>query len=380
VIGFIQRLYGKLVGRGADIAARLSRTDTEFTAEVVRVTQVLPHPGADRLEIARFELHGASESGYEVVIQKGSAKVGDLKAYFSVDCILPLAHPEFAFLASRLDGAGKTHYKLRAARLRGVFSQGLLVDAPDTHAFGDRVDETFGVTYYRDPEPATKNGPTAKSSTPRKQPFPIYGVDSLKKVPRLFNEGEPVLITEKIHGTNFRFGHVRRRFLGIPIGWKFVVGSHRVVKDASAGRGFYGEDLWTQAAERMDLARKTKDYPGHTFYGELYGYTYSGQRIQDLTYGRVPNDGPGLAVFDVLAPGGRWLGPLGRAVVCTDCDLPEVPYVAGTNRADVAKELAEGKSLLAPNQIREGVVVESVEGPRRKAKYVGQGYLMREGA
>lgn len=358
-------------------------TDSEFTAEVVRITQIQPHTNADKLEIARFELDGIGETSYEVVIQKSSFKVGDLAAYFSVDCVLPLDHPDFKFLASRPDGAGKSHFRLRAARLRGVYSQGLLVPAPDSSpfggpVFGQQVAEQFGVTYHRDPEPEEKGGPTASTKKPKAQPMSVYKVDSLKKLPRLFELGEQVVITEKIHGTNFRFGWVRRRFLGIPIGWRFVVGSHHVIK-GNTGGGFYGEDLWSQTAHAMKLAEKVADYRGYHFYGELYGYTYSGQAIQDLTYGRKPDQGPGLAMFDVKSPTGEWLSPFERESVLADVDLPSAPWLyVGDYHPDFTMQFAEGKSTLCKG-IREGCVVETVNSsPRRKAKYVGESYLMRK--
>jgi RNA ligase (TIGR02306 family) len=374
---------------GVWIAARRNRapvastasTDTEFTAEVVRITQVLEHPNAERLEIARFELSASGETSHEVVIQKGSAKPGDLMAYFSVDCVLPTAHPEFAFLAQRPDGVGKTHIRLRAARLRGVYSQGLLVPAPDTHAFGDRVDESFGVTYHRAPEPEG-DGPARVTRKPSRQPMPVYSVDSLKKLPRLFDEGEEVVVTEKIHGTNFRFGWVRRKLLGIPLGWKFVVGSHRVIKDGT-GTNWYGEDLWRQAAEAMRLAERTRNRKGIAFYGELYGYTPTGKAIQDLTYGRTPARGPGLAVFDIKRiSGDQWLPFNEREMTCRELGLPTVPVLRVAPYSLELLELAEGKTTMDPAKcahVREGVVIESLK-TRKKAKYVGAGYLMRKEA
>lgn len=373
-------------------------TDTEFSAEIVRVTQILPHPNADRLEIARFEMKGIGETTYEVVVQKGAYKTGDLAAYFSVDCVLPLSHPEFAFLKERADGKNKTHFRLRAAKLRGVFSQGLLVDSRG-NPFGTQVANEYGVTYHRDPEPA-EHGPTAASSKPKTQPMPIYGVESLKKVPRLFEVGEPVYVTEKIHGTNFRFGWVKRRgLLGLLGLYRFVVGSHRVVKgDGSAG--YYGADVWSEAAIRMDLARKTKGYLGHVFYGELYGFTYDGKPIQDMHYNRNPGEGPGLVIFDIRClKGNAWLLPDERNELCGAVGLTPVPMMGvysymGTDEysADPVV-LAEGLSYLACRSnasgyrlsnlpgntphIREGIVVESLEGPRRKAKYVSEAYLRR---
>lgn len=367
-------------------------TDTEFTAEIVRITEISPHVNADRLEIARFELKGSGESSYEVVIQKGSFKAGDLAGYFSVDCILPLSHPDFSFLKDRLDGAGKTLYRLRAARLRGVFSQGLLVPVVNGD-FGERIAERYGVTYHREPEPEERL-PAQPSRRPRVQPLQIYEINSLKKVPHLFEPGEQVVITEKIHGCNFRFGWVPRAFLGVPLGYKFVVGSHRMIKGDNKP-GFYGEDVWLRAAMEMNLKKKTKPFKGYAFYGELYGYTYTGKAIQDLTYGRDPKAGPGLACFDIQEIGGHWLTPFERRAMLADAELPEVPvlyagpYIDDLSFPSAPARLAEGESMLHlgwPNKlamsgdaiIREGCVVEGVHVQRKKAKYVGQGYLLRK--
>lgn len=353
-----------------------TRTDTEFTAEVVQLTQLLSHPNADKLEIARFSLKGIGETSYEVVVQKGEHQVGELVGYFSVDCIVPTNRPEFDFLTKRLDGAGKTHFRLRAARLRKVFSQGLIVKLkrPALEEYGRQLAEEFGVTYHRDPEPAS-GGPTAPMK-PRPQVAPIYGVESLKKVPRLFGENEPTFITEKIHGTNFRFGWVRRRILGIPFGWRFFVGSHRT--ERTPGRSsWYGEDLYAIAADRMQLASLSRRHKGFVFYGELYGHTYDGKPIQSgWTYGRPVEDGPGLVIFDVRdVSEGCWLPAWEREDIVDTLGLKGPPILAAYNIEKPVDHWEGRKSLLDKGTIMEGIVVESVSGLRRKAKYVHQAYL-----
>ncbi len=373
----LKSIFSRSVKSVAEVS---SRTDTEFTAEIVRVTQLLPHPNADRLEIARFEMKGLGETSYEVVIQKGTMAPGDLVAYFSVDCVVPTSHPDFKFLTERKDGAGKAHYRLRAARLRGVYSQGLLVPAGNFLQYGDNVAALFGVTYHNPigSFTLTETG-TPKYKQPKVQPCPVYGVDSLKKMPRLFGEGEQVCITEKIHGCNFRFGWVRRKVLGVPLGWKFVVGSHRTMRT--------GNDLWTQAADRMNLKAISAKCKGLMFYGELYGHTYDGEKIQDLTYGTAPQDGPSLAIFDVRHMGeGYWLDAWDRFDLCVDLHLEHVPVLNAciswtTNLAELMVEpkLGFGTSTLDSRTVREGVVVEALQGTRRKAKYVSEAYLMRKG-
>jgi hypothetical protein len=179
---------------------------------------------------------------------------------------------------------------------------------------------------------------------------------------------------------------VRRKVFGIPVGWRFVVGSHRAIKgDGSAG--FYGEDLWSDYAARMGLAARTRDHRGCIFYAELYGCTYSGQRIQDLTYGKgikTPggfiDNSPGMVVFDVLRKG-KWMHPGERLDLLDrlDFDPPPTLYWAGYAEGIPAAH-AEGVSMIDRKTQREGCVVESITGPRRKAKFVGAGYLMRKEA
>lgn len=286
--------------RRAAVALRAPRpesgsTSTEFSCEVVRISNVLTHPNADKLELAHFDM-ATGPASYEVVVQKGAYKVGDLAVYISVDCLVPTDRPQFAFLKK----GDATHHRLRAARLRGVFSQGLLVEAPSRARLGDSVAEAYGVTYHGAGEEQLEPGVKTKpSSAP--QCLPIYGVDSLKKVPLLFVEGEMVAVTEKIHGCNFRFGWVRKRVMGVRVGWKFVVGSHRTMKEVDTE---HTNDLWLEVARRKGLASRTRNYKGLAFYGEIFGMTEGGKKIQDLTYGLTT---PAFMVFDVRRQDGSWL-------------------------------------------------------------------------
>lgn len=379
-MGLLKWLKSKFTSTATPAGATASATDTEFSAEIVRVTSIAAHPNADRLQIAKFEMAGSGESAYEVVIQKNEFRPGQLASYLSVDCVLPLSCPAFTFLGTRLDGAGRAHFRLRAARLRGVFSQGLLVPAPEGFEFGASVARHFGVTYHQEPVKGGPLQPSAKRA--RREPFAQYSVDSLKKLPRLFESGEQVCITEKIHGTNFRFGWVRRKILGVPLGWRFVVGSHRTIRGDGRPCFYEGGDLYLQAAHRMDLANATKRWRGLAFYGELYGHTYSGEKIQDLTYGTAPQDGPRLAIFDIknLADN-EWEDAWARFDICLEAGLEHVPILNACTGwlPELAADHGEGRvSDLDRKTVREGVVIESLTGPRRKAKYVSQSYLLRK--
>ena len=225
---------------------------TEFICEVVRISQVNKHPGADRLDVVQFE--GANgPMAYTCVTQHGAFRPGDLAGYLGVDCLIPRGgadHELFDFLFERPESKSKNVHRLRAARLRGVYSEGLLVPVAHSAVLGQDLSERWGVQYYGAPsaEDEAKAGlKPARESRESRVPWfrrlllrlanvqdntmngrmPVYGVASLRKVPNLFTEGEQVLVTEKIHGANIRFGWLDGRF---------VVGSHRAIKtDTRAG-------------------------------------------------------------------------------------------------------------------------------------------------
>jgi len=179
----------------------VSNADSEFACEVVRITEVKPHPNADRLEIAHFEMKDTGPAAYAVVVRKGEYSGGDLAVYVSVDAVVPLVGPEseqWKFLGERLDGKGKQVYRIRAARLRGVYSEGILVPFPSTQYdddnFGTDVSKQWRISYHN---PGPKTGPTAPGTftgrkTERKrlaqvkEMVPEYGVVSLRKAPFLF--------------------------------------------------------------------------------------------------------------------------------------------------------------------------------------------------
>lgn len=111
-------------------------------------------------------------------------------------------------------------------------------------------------------------------------------------------EGDLVIITEKLHGTSGRCGYLQTikpqnlwqkftHWLGHGIwgrnilSYNFVVGSRRVVKSIGGNEAenkahFYEEDLWTKVAHEFFEGKLHK---GETVYFEIIGYTPSGELI-----------------------------------------------------------------------------------------------------
>lgn len=168
---------------------------SKHEVKVVKVENVRVHPNADSLEITDVW-------GYQCVVGKGKHKVGDLLAFIEPDYTVPLNKPEFAFLDK---GKGKLRERITMRKFRGEPSYGLLIPAPAGSQEGDDVMSLLDVERYEPPMGGSgKGGPTGFMSglceTGPEFPVPVYDLEAFKKYHKLFEEGEDVILTEKVHG------------------------------------------------------------------------------------------------------------------------------------------------------------------------------------
>ena len=383
----------------------MTRTDTETTCEVVKIVAVDKHPNADRLEIAHFAFADGTIPDYQVVVGKGDFVVGQLAVYISDDMMVPIDLDEFAFLKTRLDYKGTTHYRIRAAKIRGQISTGLII--PHNKLWGNLgsdVSGVLGVIKYVNPldsqdinsqKSVSKRGSSwfGRLLTRLGKYFykpvsvPEYGVTSLRKVPDLFKDGEKVILTEKIHGCNIRFGK---------IGNRIYVGSHRTEKSDSRpwflrkvfprrqNAGFYGKDVWSTWFSRIFNSKdRLAELPSNIiFYGELFG-----PGIQPWTYGLRNTQVMVYDAYDIKNK--RWLDHIELSV-----QLPwfiQLVPTIGTNNdtifnRDSIKTLAESNTQVKDyfdvdpkhkcNDM-EGIVVRSLDWSRA-GKLVSDKYLTSE--
>lgn len=241
---------------------------SQFKVEVVKVAEVLDHPGADRLDIIKIE-----GMAYTVVSGKGNYKTGDLAFYFPIDSVIPQEYVE-------MFGIGPYYSKkLRAAKLRGIFSEGLLIpvmSVPDLvqtmvgHAHSEEdffqvgydFTEYFEVTKYEYPLPSSFGGDAEAPIGQYKFPSP----ESFKRYPDLFEGGEEVVVTEKLHGTNFTIVKDKEGIIHI--------GSHNYFwKDNEANQGNVYVRAYHQYKEAFDNLPTDSQ-----IWGEIIG-------VQDLKYG-----------------------------------------------------------------------------------------------
>ena len=349
-----------------------------------------PHPNAERLNLAY-------PTGTEWQCCVGKELVeGELGVYIPIDSLLS---PELATTLGLPSAKDDKKYRIKTIKLRGVVSQGLLVglqslidkglvpaDAleplvEDEEAVfgslrawqeGDDLAEALSITKYVAPEPGQGGQPGHAVHQPAG--FDKYtDIENGKNFARQLVEGEEVVVTEKVHGANFRAGWIAsasENTFPFEANRVFYVGSRRMCLDEGVL-----DNSWTRIAHKLRLADKLADMPGTIIYGELYG-----KGMQKLEYGRSDAD---LILFDVY-DGKRYLSHDELVAFCEKLELPMVPILYRGPWSDAVKEYRAGPTVLGKGaHIREGVVVRPVEerwDPRLGRvllKYISEDYLLK---
>lgn len=304
--------------------------------DVVRIGQILPHPNADKLEMTKV-------GEYTCLIPKGAYKEGDLAAYIEPDYIVPDTE-QFKFLNG--------HFRIGAKRLRGVWSEGLLTTAPEGSKEGDDVMAALGIQRYEPSAPGQMGfkGPPiglAESVPDWLKQVPKYDLENLKKYHTVFEPGEPVYVTEKLHGTNARYCFDgERMYCGSRSQWR---------KDDPVNV------YWETLKQNPWIEDWCKSHPRHILYGEAFG------AVQDLTYGAKSGEFF-FRAFDVMFERNFW-SP--RQLVESIPMERRVPGLMFEHPFDIEilKTVAEHPSIIGGG-VREGIVVKPME--ERFDPYIGR--------
>jgi RNA ligase (TIGR02306 family) len=340
------------------------------------------HPDADALELAQVGL-------YRAVVAKGAYRTGDFAIYIPEQSVLPAGLIEELGLTGRLAGSGKD--RVRAIRLRGELSQGIVcrpkalegVDLAAAHAAGEDFAELLGVVKWVPPVPVTMSGDVVSAA----DLLPWTDIENIARYPGIFEPGEPVSATEKVHGTCCLLTYLAET-------GEYLVSSKgfgsKYLALVESDKNLY----WRTARAHgvPEAAAKIAEAYGARRVG-IYGEVY-GKGVQDLAYGANAQSTPGFAAFDVcLDVEGtvRWLGApeWSQALKDTGIDIPLVPTLyEGPYDEALLLALASGKETVSGTSahIREGIVVRSqrehsnaVVGSRTIGKIVSAEYVTRSG-
>ena len=355
----------------------------EFQVKICILDEVSPHPNADRLDIARI-------GGWQIVVGKGDRKAGDLAAYIPEQALVPEAVQKALGVEGRLAGSKKN--RVKAVRLRGVLSQGLVLPLeggalthPETgekksFSVGDDASEFLGITKYEPPIPVSMEG----EAYPAPLRLPNYDVENWKSDPTAITPGTRVLITEKLHGTLCLIVFFKDETI---ISSKGLSAKNMGLKENEKNVYHRIAGPHLPALKQFLIARRPTAFAVGAV-GEIVG-----RKVQDLQYGHQQ---PQLYLFDAIwkkdeASPWDYEDFSETEAIAAEAGLPSVPVLGetkspGPDEISRAEALADGKTAVpGADHIREGVVLRTLQewrnkkGDRCVRKIVSGAYLTRKG-
>lgn len=350
---------------------------------VARVNEIKPIEGADKIEQVFV-------GGWSCISQKGMWQVGDLLTIATNDAVLPQQ------LAERLEVTNylRTGNRVRTIKLRGVYSECLIIGLRGGEFVGEDMQERYGIFKY---EPPIRQVQLSSGRKIKYTDNPNFGVyykfPNIKNVPDIFTTDDVVQITRKIHGTNARYGIVKKKKLSIldhirilfgskKAGYEFVIGSHNVEK-GSDSQGYYDTNVWFDTNNKYNIESKMWEFfyfllnidepigTGIILYGEIYGagiqkgYDY---RKQDHCFAGfdLTIDGKYETTYDTVTAINKYLS------------LPHVEILYTGNWSKEIQDAFVFNNFIEGTKVpHEGVVIKHILGHRKKiAKVINPDYLI----
>jgi RNA ligase (TIGR02306 family) len=360
-------------------------------AYVGKIGSISEIPNADNIELVTV-------GGWNAITKKGEYQVGDKVVVATTDAVIP---------KELSDDMGVTNYlrkgqRVRTVKLRGVYSECLLIplnyvfksfSAQNGFLDGQDMMGVLNIYKYEPPvKTITLQSGGRKIKYHQNPNFHVYyKFPNQKNVPDMFNEEDEVVITRKLHGTNARYGIVRKKKLSLLdrvkmffgnkwAAFEYVYGSHNVEK-GSDSQGFYDTDVWKTVANQYDIRGKLWDHvkdtyepldltEGFVIYGEIYGAGIQ----KNYEYGLTDVK---FAGFDVQVDG--VYQPYINETVHFDClQLPQVELLYQGNWSKEEQDKYVFDNYIEGTKVpHEGIVVKSVTGDRRKvSKVINPSYLI----
>ena len=354
------------------------------------IGEVKPIVGADNIEQVLV-------GGWNAITKKGEYQSGDKVVVATTDAVIPQALSDLMEVTNYL----RKGQRVRTVKLRGVYSECLLIPfkylAPKSLENnvneGDDMMTILGITKYEPPVKTVQLSVGGRKIKYHQNPnFKVYyKFPNQKNVPDMFNEEDEVVITRKLHGTNARYGIVRKKKLSLWdrvkmlfgnqwAAFEYVYGSHNVEK-GSDSQGFYDTDVWKTVANTYNIRGKLWDHVKDTYepsmltegvviYGEIYGAGIQ----KNYEYGLTDVKFVG---FDVEVDGEYQ--PYINETVHFDClELPQVELLyQGNWDKEEQDKYVFGNFIEGTKVPHEGIVVKSVTGDRRKvSKVINPDYLI----
>lgn len=414
-----------------------------YQAIISQIEHIEKHPNADRLQIA-------TTMGRKVIVGL-NVKVGDIGVYFDTDGqlseefakannLIRIKNPDGTYSGGFFD----EKRKVRAQKFRGVESDGFWTELTSlNNLFPNKSEEIAKLevgfafdTLFETPicnkyyTPATLRSMHTHNKVKGHTYAPLtakgfaqhFDTSHLFRCIGAIPNGSILYITEKLHGTSFRFGNVsvsRNKYSTLnplmkllckmhlynPIKTKYeyLNGTRRTILERRKNPYYDNEDFRDRAVEPLI----GKLHEGEIIYGELVGYLTNGkpimepQAIEDkelkkqygshmrYSYGCVANECK-MFVYRITRtdPDGNYVEYSWPQVLqrCQELGINPVPGpIAGENSSylfvydgyendgfelcEITGKLGNGPSVLDQSHIKEGVVIR-VEPPTGKPYFL----------
>ena len=358
---------------------------------VAKINEIKAITGADNIEQAVI-------GGWNAITKKGEFKEGDKVVVATTDAVIPVDLSDLMGVTNYL----RNGQRVRTVKLRGVYSECLIIPfkylAPKSLEKnvieGHDMMGILGITKYEPPVKQIQLASGRKIKYRDNQNFHIYyKFPNLKNVDGMFTQEDEVQITRKMHGTNARYGIVKKsklslwdkvkKFFGLAdvlVDYEYVYGSHNVEK-GSDSQGFYSTDVWRTTAEKYkikqllwDLA-KTLDLDelgsGLVLYGEIYGAGIQ----KNYEYGLKDMEFVG---FDVTINGKYVSTETTEILMDSILGLDHVKVLyEGKWSQEIQDRFVFNNFIEGTKVPHEGVVIKDISGERNKvAKVINPDYLI----
>ncbi len=360
-----------------------------FKVPVTQILDIKPIDGADKIELATIK-------GYQVVVQKGAFVVGDYVVYIPEDSIVPANILHTLNLTGKLAGPDKN--RVKAIKLKGVVSQGIVLptqsldnetlivtvhqnDEVGQIALCDQFNDGVKTSYCVQPD---EDVATILRITKYDPPIPVamagevynagkdvtvhFDVENLKSYPDVLVEGEPVIFTEKGHGTFTGIGILPPSHRGGQhIEGKFVIFSKGLgadglcFKDNEANKN----NVYLKTLREAGVLQALSDYWETMVNNDepmfILGETYGGSVQKGMNYG---TNVPQFRAFKIVVGfrgNQRFLDYSTYWQIIAKMGLQKMPVLySGPFTQEAVKMFTSGLETLSGTQshIREGIVIE----------------------
>lgn len=358
-------------------------------AYIAKITDIQPIPDADRIEVATIN------GGWKVVIaKKDDFQVEDEVIYIEIDSKVPEI-PEFEFLKDR-------KYRVKTVKLRGQFSQGLVVPKSlfpiiKDKKLGEDVSKELNITYYVAEDNTRKasdkpNIDSVKSKHPwlfrqkwfrkflysdfgkkyllgifgkkdTKSGFPSHFMyvhktdeERIENIPQVLTTNKnPFIVTEKLDGTSCTYVLERLKRNK----FKFYVSSRNVLQRTPDQKCAHAKNIYWDMAFKYNIEEHMKDYLIAN--PDLDYICIQGEGVGSVQGNPLKLDEDALYVFNFIRSDIGRISSIDGKLIVESWGMNWVPILETEyylpEDLEEFKIYADGKSVINPSVLREGLVL-----------------------